>query len=236
MATSSSVNFSLTARQIATSALELIGVVGIGETPSAADATKALEQLNLMVKTWGADPDPKLWLKTEASVTLAASTVTYTASPVTLARKVLSARRRTGTGTAQSDIPIDVLSRQEYEDKANKLSTGEPLGVYLDPQRATRTLYVWPAPDATIAAATTVRITYLRVIEDLDSLDDDFDLPQEWLEVLEYGLAARLSVPYDINLTNPAKAQKIEERAASLYAQLSAFDEEDGSVFMQPCY
>lgn len=234
MATSGSVDYSLTARQIATAALELIGVVSIGETPEAEHSAKALEQLNLMVKTWGADPAPKLWLKTEGTITLSASTASYTASPVTLMRKVLSGRRRTGSGTSQNDLPLRVLSRQQYEDRPNKLSTGSPLEVYFDPQRATRTLYVWPVPDATIAASTTLQITYLRVIEDLDSLSDDFDLPQEWLEVLQYGLAARLTIPYRMHLTDPAGAKKIEDRAVALYAQLSAWDEEDTSLFLSP--
>jgi hypothetical protein len=234
MATSGSVNYSLSARQIAAAALELIGVVSIGETPSAEDAAKALEQLNFLVKTWGADAKPKLWQSTEAAVTLVASQAAYTASPVTLARKVVSIRRRTGTLTAQNDVPLNELSRQDYDNKANKLSTGTPTEYYFDPQRATRSLYVWPVPDATIAASTTLRLTYLRVIEDLDSLDDDFDIPQEWLEVLQYSLAARLAVPYDLHLTNPTKAAEIKGLAQSFYAQLSAFDDESASVFMQP--
>jgi hypothetical protein len=234
MATSSSTNFSLNAQQIVTAAFQLIGVVGIGDTVSGDDATKGLEQLNLLVKTWGADPNPKLWLKTEGAVTLTASTASYTASPVTLARKVLAAWTRTGSGTSQNDLPMRVISRSEYQERPNKLSTGKPLEVYFDPQRATRTLYVWPVPDATLAASTTVVIDYLRVIEDLDSLSDDFDVPQEWLEVLQYGLAARLSVPYRQHITDPAGAAKIEQRAADLYGQLSSFDEESGSSFFQP--
>lgn len=233
MATSSSSDYSRTARLVATPALELIGACPIGETPAAEDAAKALEELNFQVKTWGADPNPKLWLLTEGSVTLLASTASYALSA---ARKVVSARRRTGTGTSQSDIEINVASRQEYYGIANKLATGSPLTVYFDPQRSARTLYVWPIPDATIAASTTIPYTYLRVIEDLDALDDDFDIPQEWLEALKYGLAARLTIPYKTHLADPVAAQKIEERAASLYAQLSAWDDEDGSVFMQPAY
>lgn len=234
MATSGSSDYSLTARGIAKAALELIGAVPLGEDPPAEEAAKALEQLNLMVKTWGADPSPKLWLKTEASVTLSASTASYTASPVTLMRKVISARRRTGSGTSQNDLPLEIMSRQDYEDTPNKLSTGSPLGVYFDPQRATRTLYVWPVPDSTIASSTTLRVTYLRVIEDLDSLNDDFDLPQEWLEVLQYGLAARLAIPFKMHLTDPAGYAEVKSRAAELYAQLSAWDEEDTSVSFSP--
>lgn len=209
----------------------MVGVVAIGDTPEAEHATKALEQLNLMVKTWGANPDPKLWQLTEGSVTLIDATETYV---LTAARKVMSARRRIGTGTSQNDMPLNVISRQEYYDKPAKLSTGYPLDVYFDPQRATRTLYVWPVPDATIASTVTIPYTYLRVIEDLDSLDDDFDLPQEWLEVLEVSLAARLIIPFRVHITDPAGAQLIMQRAQDLYAQLSSYDEEDASVFLQP--
>lgn len=230
MATSGSVDYSLTARQIATAALELIGVVALGDTPPAEEADKALQQLNLMVKTWGADPSPKLWLKTEGSVTLSASTASYTASPVSLARKVLSVRRR----TSNIDTPLCPLSRSDYDDIPNKSGTGTPTSFYFDPQRATRTLYVWPAPTTAVAADTTLRMTYLRVIEDLDALDDDFDLPQEWLEVLQYGLAARLAMPFKMHLTDPTGYAEVKSRAAELYAQLSAWDEEDVSVSFSP--
>lgn len=233
MTTSGSTDYSRTARQIATAALELIGVCPIGETPAPEDMTKAVEQLNLMLKTWGADPEPKLWQLTEGSVTLLASTSSYA---LTAARKVLSARRRTGTGTAQNDVPLNVISRQEYFNKPNKLSIGYPIDVYFDPQRAARTLYVYPIPDATIAAAVTIPYTYLRVIEDIDALDDDFDLPQEWLEVLQYGLAARLTPFFKTHIADAAGAADIVQRAASLYAQLSSYDDESGSVLMQPAY
>lgn len=231
MATSGSSDYSLTARQMSTAALQLIDVCPIGEDPSAEDAAKAVEQLNLMLKTWGADPKPKLWQLTEASVTLIASTASYALSA---ARKVVSARRRTGAGTSTVDIPLNVISRQDYYDKPNKFSTGTPVDVYFDPQRAARTLYVWPVPDAAIAASTTIPYTYLRVIEDIDDLANDFDLPQEWLEPIQYSLAARLAVVYSLNLTNPAKAAEIKGMAQSLYAQLSAYDDESASIFLQP--
>jgi hypothetical protein len=230
MATSGSTNFSLTARQIATVALQLVGVCGMGETPATEDADAALLQLNLMVKTWGADPKPKLWQLTETSLTLLASTASYNLVTTPGARKVIEVRRR----TSNADIPLQPYSREEYLSEPSKTATGMPRAWWFDPQRASRTLYVVGVPDATIAASTTLRYTYLRVLEDLDALDDDFDVPQEWLEVLQYGLAARLSLPYDLFLTSPAKAAKIEERAAALYGQLSAYDEEGASIFLQP--
>lgn len=227
MATSGSTNYSLDVDQIVQTAFELIGVVPMGDAIGADDAAKGLQQLNLMVKTWGADPAPKLWLLTEGTQALTASTASYM---LTAARKVLSVRRR----TSSIDTPLTLMSRQEYFDYPSKSASGMPTQYYFDPQRATRTLYVVAVPDATIAASTTLQYTYLRVIEDLDSFADDFDIPQEWLEVIQYGLAARLSVPYRMHVTDPAGAAKIEVRAQSLYAQLTSYDDEPGSLFFSP--
>lgn len=228
MATSGSVNFSLSVRQIITDALEEIGVISIGDTPSAEDAAKALGKLNLMLKTWGTNE--KLWIKTEGSVTLLASTASYATSPVSLARRIDGVRRR----TSNVDTPLTMMSREEYLDFPSKTATGVPFGCYFDPQRATRTLYVVGVPDATIAASTTLRIDYRRVIEDADDLDNDLDIPQEWLEACSAGLAARLVTPYRVHVTDPGGAAAIMQRAADLYAQLTADSQEDGSVFFQP--
>lgn len=228
MATSGSVDYALTARQIITDALEDVGVIAIGDTPSAEDAEKARVKMNQMLKTWGTQE--KLWVRTEGSVTLLASTASYASSPVSLARKVTAVRRR----TSSVDTPLSEMSRQEWLDFPSKTAAGMPYKWYFDPQRATRTLYLAGVPDATIAASTTLRVDYLRVIEDIDNLDDDIDAPQEWLEACSASLAARLLIPYSVHLTDPVKASKIEERAVTLYSQLTADSQEDGSVFFQP--
>lgn len=227
MSTSGSTDFTETARGVVKDALVLVGVCQKDEDPDADDAALGLKHLNLMLKTWGADPEPKLWLVTEGTQALSDATASYT---LTSARKVLSVRRR----VSGIDLPMHRWSRQEYFDQPNKSATGYPVNYYFDPQRASRSLYVWPVPDATIAAAATLYYTYLRVIEDADDLSNDLDVPQEWLEVIVYGLAARLSMPYKMHIADLNGAKRLEERAASLYAQLSAYDDEDSSVYLQP--
>lgn len=229
MATSGTSAFSENVRQIITSALEEIGVISVGGTPGAEDSTKAVETLNLMLKTWGASPDPKLWLLTEGSVTLLAATASY-ALPA--ARKVISVRKR----TSGSDLPLIELSRQEYYDYPAKSSAGMPFQWFFDPQRAVRTLYVINVPGTAEAASTTLPYTYLRLIEDISTLDDDFDIPVEWLEVLKFGLAARLALTYRKHLTDPNGAAEIKQHAQELYAQLSSYDDESASVFLQPSF
>jgi hypothetical protein len=229
MTTSGSVDYSLDARAAITAALELVGTCAIGLTPDAGNTALALKHANLMLKTWGTQD--RLWISSEAVLTLVASTASYS---VPLARRLVSAYRRTGTGVSTNDLDLNVISHAEYAAKPAKFSTGSPIDVYHDPQRSTRTLYVWPVPDATIAASTTIRYTYLRVIEDIDALANDLDIPQEWLETFVYALAARLLIPFRRFVSDPITAAKIEQRASTLYAELSAQDGEDASVFFQP--
>jgi hypothetical protein len=226
MATSGSTDYAQTSREVVQTALELCGAVQIGESASAEDAALALKHLNLLLKTWGTDP--KLFIVAEGTVTpLVLATASYS---VPLARRVVEARRR----YSGIDTPLQPLSRQEYYDLPNKAQAGSANSFYFDPQRSTRTLYIWPVPTAAEVSGATIRYTYHRVIEDSDSLNNDPDVPQEWLETLAYCLAARIALPLGVLTSNPAQAAKLEERAGQLLAQLTADSQEETSVFFSP--
>ncbi len=229
MATSGSVDFSMTARDIVTKALQKAFVIGEGEAPTAGEAASALLSLNMMLKTWSARSH--LYITTTMSVTLIAATASYSlaATSLTTARRVRSVRRR----TSGIDTPLATMSRQEYEDTPNKAGTGIAVGYFFDPQRATRLLYIWPVPDASIAASTTLQVTYDRVLQDVDSLNDDLDLPQEWYECIVYNLAARIGPEFGVAATNPDFALVLQS-AASLLMNLNADDQEDASIYFAP--
>ena len=55
MATSGSIDFIVTRDDIITEALELLGVLGEGETPNSDQLSSSARTLNMMVKTWQAD-------------------------------------------------------------------------------------------------------------------------------------------------------------------------------------
>lgn len=220
MATSGSVDFSMDAREIITEAFQTAKIVAAGETPTAEEMSDGERKLNLMLKTWSAKEH--LWIRTEGTTALVASTASYA---ITGARRMLSVRRR----TSSIDTPMNELAREEYYDLPTKSATGMPVSWYFDPQRATRTLYVWPTASTAIAASTVLYYTYLRVIEDIDALENDPDVPQEWLEALVYSLAARLALSYGSDMVVPLTA--IAER---LVADLAAQDQEPVSVYFQP--
>lgn len=223
MATSASTDFSMTARDLCTTALRLIGVVAANREPRDAQAASAMQHLTLMLKTWGTIE--RLWLIEEASKALVQGQAAYS---LPLARRVISVRRR----AAGIDTPLCSASREEYNNLPTKSAQGYPNTWFFDPQRTTRTLYLWLTPDAWNAANATLEYTYARVIDDVDSLNDEADVPQEWLDALTYGLAKRLGplfgVAADVNY------QEVKAEAERLYAALTADSQETEPTYFQP--
>lgn len=230
MTTSGSVDYSLVTNTIIEKAFHRLGVASEGEALTARMYEDGRSSLNLMVKAWSAREH--LWLRTEASVTLVASQAEYALATLFSQKpmRVTSVRRRITSGSL--DTPLFELSRQEYFDLPNKATAAVPTSFYYDPQRATGTLYIWPTASTSVAAAQTLRVTYLRRIEDFDASNNDPDLPQEWLEALIWNLADNLEVEYPLN--DPRRAAKIERMAAQTLAAIESFDTEPASLHLQP--
>lgn len=229
MATSGSVDFNLTSTQVISEAYRLAGVLALSASMSAPQGEQGMRALNLMLKTWGTNT--RLWLKAEASLVLTATTQSYN---LPLARRVLSVRSRTNS----LDLPLTEISREEYFDLPNKASQGAPNTWFFDPQKSTttRTLYIWPVASTATAASTTLRYTYQRVIEDIDALANDLDLPQEWLEAITFGLAVKLARYAGMPSADPSGFGELKAEAEMLLAVISADDDETAPVFFHPAF
>jgi hypothetical protein len=227
MATSGSIDFSLNANEIIEKAFHRLGKASEGEAVSARMYSDGLSSLNLLLKSKLGVSD-RLFLRTERSVALIASTEAYVLTPKPL--RLLSVRRRDSDAR---DVPLSELSRQEYFDLPSKTSSPSiPVNWYYDPQTTTGTLYVWPAPDTNAAAGYTLKVTYSRPIEDMDSSGDNLDMPREWLDPVIWLLADDLETEYPVN--DARLANKIERKAAEAKQVLDYFDTEASSLYMQP--
>lgn len=210
MATSGSIDFSLTAREIVVMALKKLGVFD----PTADEVADGIEEMNVMLKGWQMMPQsPNLWRQTEGSVTLVASTASYTLSPKPF--RVVDARYR---NTSSQDLPMEELTREEYQSLPNKTSTGVPTCYYVDYQRASTVMYVWPL----MAAVTTetIKYDYQRAYEDIDAPSNDVDIPSEYTDVVVYSLADRLQDQFGKSVPS------VTRRAEFLVAAASAADRE----------
>jgi hypothetical protein len=205
----------MTAQALATWALRKVGAVAAVDTPSAEDMRDALADLNLMLKSWQV-AGPNLFRQTFRSVTLIAATGSYVLSPRPM--KVIEARYRDSGGR---DLPMKLLTRQEYVDLPQKSASGTPTQYYVDHQRDSVTLYVWPVRAS--VTTETIEMTVQRVVEDIDSQDNDIDIPQEWFECVGYNLSFRLLERFPNNEAAPL----IRAQALSLLAQARDHDRED---------
>lgn len=184
MATSGSTDYSVNARNIIKFAFRKLRVIASGEDPTAAQSADAVVELNLMLKAW--QRYESLWRLTEGFITLVAADGDYTLSPQP--HRVISARYRDANG---NDVPMTLLTREEYFDLPSKTMSGIPTQYYVDYQRGSTVFYTWPVISS--VTTETVRYTYQRKFEDIDSLDNDLDVRQEWEEVVGYNLAVRLA-------------------------------------------
>ena len=208
-----------TVLEICTDALRKIGVVSIGERPEADSIATALRNLNRLLKSWQ-NRKIDLWLATGMSVTATTSAV-YTLDPVRPMDISTARFKRNGI-----ELPMQRMTREEYDTLPNKATTGIPTTFYYDRQREAARLYVWPVL-ATVAGQT-IEITYTREIEDM-LITDVLDCPPEWYDAVVYGLASRLSDDYMISAPNVMGREEEEFRKAL------AFDRE-GSVFFAGGY
>ncbi len=197
MSTSGSTDFSLTRDDIIKRALRLAGALAQGETPTADQVSEAAIALNSMVKAWQTD-GLQLWAIKERSITLVAGQADYTLTvPKTL--RVLQAWNHDSTSNV--DIPMRILTKQEYNILGNKTSSGNPIQCYHEVQRDQSVLHIFPVPTSTQVGVNTVKIVYHAPFEDFDSSTDNPDFPQEWYDAITYGLACRLAPEYGMPLT-----------------------------------
>ena len=226
MTTSNSYDFSINRDQLITGALRLAGVIAQGETPSASQVNDASTTLNMMVKAWMADGMP-LWCIRTVTITPVAGQNTYTYNTPKLLKPIQAWNRQT---SSQVDIPMRMISRQEYNILGNKSTTGNPIQLFFNPNLSSTEIKLFPTPDSTAAAQNVIYIVAQVPYQDFDSATDTPDFPQEWYEAIKYGLAVRLAGEYNIDIetrkTLVAEATAIKNEALS-------FGTEENSLYFQ---
>lgn len=232
MTTSNSTDFSVTRDDIIKRALRLIGVVAQGETPTTDQTTEAALSLNGLVKAWQADGMP-LWALKTTSISLTASAASYRiglSQTVNIPKPLKIIQAWNHDSNSNIDIPIRIITKQEYNMLGNKTTSGNPIQIYYDPQNGYGDLYVFPVPTSTEASANTIKIVYQRPFEDFDAANDTPDFPQEWYDALTYGLATRLAPEYGV----PATDRKMLWQEMTIIKQDALnFGLEEGSLYFQ---
>lgn len=126
------------------------------------------------------------------------------------------------------EVPIALVSREEYFQLPNKDSAGKVVQAYYHPTLTNGKLYVWPTADD---VDDQIRFSYERSFEDMDATSNNLDLPVEWIETVKYGLAYRLAQEMSGSYQ---RISMLKAEAENRESQLLAFDQEYASVYLAP--
>lgn len=129
----------------------------------------------------------------------AAATATIVGLTGTRPLRVLEAFIRNNAVSPAQDIPLILLSRNEYNLLGTKGNSARPNQFYYDAQLTNGQLYVFPQPIS--SDNVTIHATVQIPIEDMSAASNDFDLPQEWFKCAAYGLASEAGPKFisDVN-------------------------------------
>lgn len=205
MTTSGVITSNMTAGQMMQIAMQELGALGSGETPTGAEYEDMLPRLNFMLKSWQAK-GCNLWRDTTGEITIPAGDASGTLDPIVI--DVQAARVVTGT----NEIPLQRWENGEYRQIPNKAQSGRPIAFYFDRQRDSVSLFVWPVP----TTDTVVKIDYARVIEDVTTTTETLDIPQMWVEACYMGLASRCASLFGATRIDPNTVADVQRRAAEL--------------------
>lgn len=140
--------------------------------------------------------------------------------------RILSARREF-IGD-DSEIPINLWSREDYFNQPDKTGEGTVVNVYYSPQLTNGRMYIW---QTTNDVDQVVRFTYERPLDIFEANADSPDFPSEWFQVLKFNLAAMIAPEYNVDIN---VWDRLEAKADRLLQNILGFDEEPASLSFQP--
>lgn len=194
--------------------LRLLGVIGQGESPSAAEQTDGLNALNEMLSSWS-NERLLAYSRVREEFTLTSGqgsrTIGTTGNFVTSRpQEIEQATIEDQSASPTAEYPLQILSLAEWAGIIQKDSTADvPTKLYYEPTNPNGTLYLWPVP----SAANKI-VLYSRKPLSALAITDTLAFPPGWEEALRYNLAVKLAPEYGVAPALEVKEIALTSRAA----------------------
>lgn len=238
--------YSISRDTIIALALRKLGVLELGDTPDSASLANASMSLNLLIKQMSTE-GLKLWKNSELVIPMVAGQTTYilggstsalmydTQAPTTAITdrplKAIQGFYRNIQVTPNIDIPVMLLSKNEYLTLGSKFSTGTANSLFYDVKALNGILYVYLTPDLNSQTNLQIHLVCQMPLNDILLSTDIPDFPNEWMNCLVWNLADQLAIEYGVPMNY---RQEIMQRAAAYKAQLTDWDVETTSTYFMP--
>jgi hypothetical protein len=194
-----------------------------GEDTLGHEPASARRSINLMLKDWQ-NRGVLLWSTSVSSVTVAASTATYSLASSTIdALEVVLNRDST-------DIQLQRITPEQYLLIPNKTQTGRPSQYSIRRERDNPVMSVWPLPDN---ATDVLKMEIISELQDVNkSAIQNADLPKRFLPCLTCGLAYYMSMKRPLVPEN--RIMMLKANYEELLMRAMEEDRERASMFIRP--
>ena len=216
MATSGTTTFSLTAREIATDALQEDGIIMLNEVMEAVELNKVIRRLNAMLKSW--QMDGVLWKQETIDQTITADTAT-----IALPAYVRGVNGVRYVESATNERQMVRFERDEYNVLPNKAASGTSTVYYVQRAEDGLVLHVWPVPTAN----NTIRVDIDRKMDTVTDASETLDVPEELVETVYSNLAVRCAGVFQAPLSPElvTRAAQLERKMLDNYRPASYYIE-----------
>lgn len=206
--------------------------IGVGSDPSSEQYAIGMNRLNNLVNIRQTE-GLRLWLQQDLSVTLVAGQNLYTFGPaagiiMTRPTRIIEAYYQYPATSNQTNVPLNMISRNEWDSLGTFTSQGMVNSVFVDKQIPQLNVWLWLNPDA-ITALGTVHLIIQQQQPNVTGLVDTMVLGPEWFLYLSWELALELSQGQPV-----AVQEKCEKHAMRWKEVVDNFDYEDTGTRFAP--
>lgn len=213
----------IAAIDLITTAMRKIGVLAVGETPTAAEANDGLQALNDVLETWSLE-SLAVYNQNVQTFNTVVGTATYTigsGGTIALDRPVsITAMYHTVNGV---DFPIENWSLQQYDGVAIKTQRQQIIEryVYINDYPLAQ-IILWPTPQAIVP----VYIDAPMLLTQVATLQTAINLPPGYARALQYAVAIEIAPDYGntTDVTAQARSTKALIKRANRTPRISQFD------------
>jgi hypothetical protein len=174
-------------RQIVAMAFRHAGQLELTQMPSTAQAAAGRDILETIIDALAME-GVSARATQFVTLTLVPGTNVYTLGSETL--DVLDPGKYIDPASPDSETPVMVISREEWQLISSRAAEGRPSQMYVHKEFSLLQLFMWPTPDV---AGSSIRLLTGRRLADCDDDNATMDLETFWVMYLVTALAARIA-------------------------------------------
>lgn len=205
----------MTARDLITGSLRIVGALANGEAPSASELQDGISALNDLLDSWSAQSlavnarvrESFALLIGKQSYTMGAAGDFNTSRPLEIEQATIEVT----SASPSVEVPLAMLNDQEWADELVKgVSSAIPTKLHMQGTSPLETLDLWPIP----AAVFNIILYSRKPLAQVANGNTAFTLPPGYNRALRYNLAAEIAGEYGRTIS--PKDQSIADDAFAI--------------------